>query len=134
MNEKYFKVLAKCGHVGRNKYILKWFYIKSNNSKEAARNVILKPRVKHCHKDVIRQVCEIDFNNYCYGLNKTNKDDYFKINNSSAQKIYNYYHLENIYYEETKENEKEKDKCKMFLKNKIIKKETRKLLQGGIYD
>lgn len=29
MNEKYYKVCAKCGHVGRNYFILKWFYVKA---------------------------------------------------------------------------------------------------------
>ena len=35
----YYKVLAKCGHVGRNNYIEKDFFIKANSGKEAAYRV-----------------------------------------------------------------------------------------------
>ena len=43
MNTKYFKVQAKCGHVGRNHYILKWFYVKALTGEEAAKVVRDKP-------------------------------------------------------------------------------------------
>lgn len=134
MQDKYYKVLAKCGHVGRNKYIIKWFYVKAVNAKDAAMQVKYIPRVKHHHKDAIRQVIEIDFNKYIEGLKLMLCDDYFRIHNSSEQKIYNFYNLENMFYEETKEEKDEKDNSKLILKYKIIARETRKLLQGGIYD
>ena len=37
--KKYYKVYAKCGHVGRNSYILKWFYVKAESGSEAAKKV-----------------------------------------------------------------------------------------------
>ena len=134
MNERYFKVLAKCGHVGKNKYITKWFYVKAYSSKEAAGKVKLMPRVKHNHKEVILQVIEIEFNKYIQGLKLNSNDNYFKIKNSSDQKIYNYFNFDQIYdeiYEDTKE---EKDNNKQLLKYKIIEKEGRKIIQGGLYD
>ena len=30
----FFEVKAKCGHVGKNKYIIKNFYIKTDNEKK----------------------------------------------------------------------------------------------------
>lgn len=42
---RYFKVEAKCGHVRRNNYILKEFYVKAESKKEAAR-ILLQCRVR----------------------------------------------------------------------------------------
>ena len=64
---RYFKVEAKCGHVRRNNYILKEFYVKAESKKEAARIVKDTPRVKHNHKDAIREVEEISLGEYCQG-------------------------------------------------------------------
>ena len=61
MKTEYYKVLAKCGHVGRHRYITKWFYVKASSGKEAAYIVRYKPRVKHDHKDAIREVVSINY-------------------------------------------------------------------------
>lgn len=54
----YYKVRAKCGHVGRNNYIIKPFFVKANDGKEAAKIVRNTPRVKHDHKYAIIDVKE----------------------------------------------------------------------------
>ena len=64
MKTEYYKVLAKCGHVGRHRYITKWFYVKASSGKEAAYIVRYKPRVKHDHKDAIREVVPINYDEY----------------------------------------------------------------------
>ena len=47
----FYRVKAKCGHVGRNNYIVKNFYVVASSGKEAAHKVRYFPRVKHDRKD-----------------------------------------------------------------------------------
>lgn len=61
---RYFEVVAKCGHVGRNQYYRGCFYIKAESGKEAAEICRKMPRVKHDHKDAILFVYKIDKNTY----------------------------------------------------------------------
>ena len=61
MTKRYFKVEAKCGHVGHGKCIWITFATAADNGKEAARKVRDFKRVKHDHKDAIRSTTEIDF-------------------------------------------------------------------------
>ncbi len=95
----YYKVLAKCGHVGQRKYILKCFYLKANDAKEAALLVRNKSRVKHHHKDAIREVVKIEFDEYMTGLKIMNDDMYFHVHNFSDQKLYNCVNQEEIFQE-----------------------------------
>ena len=44
-----FAVICKCGHVGRNNYILITFPVIANSKKEAARIARSIPRCKHHH-------------------------------------------------------------------------------------
>lgn len=60
----YYKVFAKCGHVKRNKYIVKAFYCKADDGESAAvmtRNI---SRVKHNQKYAIINVIKIDLDEY----------------------------------------------------------------------
>ena len=84
---KYYEVKAKCGHVGRNKYILKDFYVCAENGKEAALKVRHSPRVKHNHKDAIRNVTEISYSEYISGLDRCSNDAYFLVHSSSEQRL-----------------------------------------------
>ena len=116
MNTKYFKVHAKCGHVGRNHYILKWFYVKALTGEEAAKLVRDKPRVKHDHKDAIREVKEINFEDYLIGLKINSEDMYFKCNNKQEQEYYKCVKPEEIYPEEKdKPNYKKNRKSRLAL-------------------
>lgn len=83
---RYYEVEAKCGHVGRNNYIIKKFYVCAEDGKNAALKVRKSPRVKHHHKDAIRGVTEIDYNEYLIGLNETSNDSYFLVHNSTDQR------------------------------------------------
>lgn len=130
----YYKVLVKCGHVRRTKYILKYIYIKANNGKEAAKIARKTPRVKHDHKDAIREVKEIEFDEYLNGLKKMDKDMYFKIHNSSDQRIYNFTNEVKIYSEDKIINYK-KNRNGRRLRETINKKEMEQVIQGGFeYD
>ena len=57
---KYFMVIAKCGHVGKNNYYKGTLFFKAENAKDAARKARECPRVKHDQKDAILSVKEID--------------------------------------------------------------------------
>ena len=124
MNTKYFKVQAKCGHVGRNHYILKWFYVKALTGEEAAKVVRDKPRVKHDQKYAIRNVKEITFEEYLTGLRLNSEDMYFKSTSKQEQEFYNAVKQEEIYPEVCEEhpNYKRKEMAKSeninFLKKK----------------
>lgn len=82
---KYYKVKVKCGHVRKNKYILKWIYVKAEDGKEAAKIARRKSRVKHNHKDAIKEVIKIDFEKYSLGLRAMEDDNYFQVHNKQDQ-------------------------------------------------
>ena len=62
--KNYFEVIAKCGHVGRNKYIPIKFAVEAESGKDAAAMVRRFPRVKHNHKDAILDCKEIFYEEY----------------------------------------------------------------------
>ena len=57
---RYYTVTAKCGHVGKNRYIPITFPVKAESAAEAASVTRQMPRVKHHHKDAILSVTEVD--------------------------------------------------------------------------
>ena len=131
---EYYKVHAKCGHVGRNRYILKWFYLKANSGEEAARIIRFIPRVKHHHKDAIREVVKIDLDEYVSGKKIMASDIYFNVHNSSDQKLYNCIKQEDV-YPEVEEKKYKKNRNGQRLKYESLKKEWKRELRGGItYD
>lgn len=85
---KYFRVKAKCGHVSRNKYTLKDLYIYAHDAKEAAKIARLRGRVKHDHKDAIKDVVEIEKDEYVSGLIKQRNDPYFNVHCKQDQNRY----------------------------------------------
>lgn len=133
-NFMYFKVLAKCGHVGKNKYTLKWFYIKAKDGKDSARKVRYTARVKHHQKDAIREVIKIEFKEYVTGLKMMNSDEYFQVHNSSDQRMSNCINQEEVFPEVPKIEYKKKGKGRK-LRELMIEKDMKKMAQGGwIYD
>ena len=64
MEKKCFEVIVKCGHVGKNNYILNAMPVRARNKKEAAERARNFPRVKHDHKDAIKSVREIIYEEY----------------------------------------------------------------------
>ncbi|MBQ7788834.1 MAG: hypothetical protein IJ398_04175 [Clostridia bacterium] len=85
---KLFKVTAKCGHVGKNYFVIKEFAIKAENGKEAARIVRDIPRVKHHRKDAILNVVEITETEYEMILLKNSLDPYFQCTSIQEQRLY----------------------------------------------
>lgn len=128
----YFRVEAKCGHVGRNKFILKNFFIKSENKKSAAQTVINFPRVKHNHKDVIRVVENISKGMYIEGITETSNDMYFNVTNSTDQKRYCLFG-ENEIKDETINKKYRKKRHKRYLVESVIMNEMCLEIRGGLY-
>ncbi len=133
MNTKYFKVCAKCGHVRKNRYVLKWFYIKALDGEEAAKVVRDKPRVKHNHKDAIREVIEITFEEYLDGLKINSMDMYFKCSNKQEQAFYKCVKFEDLYVEEKEQPNYKKKRNGQRRKNILIEKEMKREIRGGLY-
>lgn len=81
MNEnpkRYFKVTAKCGHVGRSHYVPISFPVAASCGKEAAAIARWYPRVKHHHSDAIINCEEIDREQYCILLKANTLDPYLQ--------------------------------------------------------
>ena len=101
-DKKYFIVTAKCGHVGKNRYIEKELTIVATSKKEAANKARHYPRVKHHWKDAIVDVVEVDINEYQRVRTENYKDPYFSVRSIQEQRMY----CENI-HEYVQEIEKE---------------------------
>lgn len=119
---RYYCVKAKCGHVGRNNYIEKNFYVRTENGKDAALIVRNKPRVKHHQKDAIINVIEISLEEYVLGKKINEKDDYFHIHDSSTQRKIHAVN-ENEIIKEIEIIKYKKNRNGQNLKNQIIWKE-----------
>lgn len=133
----YFKVKAKCGHVGKNNYIIKTFYVKAESGKAAALLVRNMPRVKHNQKDAICIVIKIEYDEYRIGLKESINDFYFRVHNIQDQKKLNCVLHEEIYLEEKAIKKEKKDKSIMTknrLKFEIIRRETMRMLRSRCYD
>lgn len=79
---RYFKVIAKCGHVGKSRYYAGAFFEAADNGKEAARIVRNRARVKHNQKDAILELYEISHADYTQGRRVKRNNPYFNSNNS----------------------------------------------------
>ena len=83
---KYYEVTAKCGHVGKNNCIFITFACVAESGKEAAAKVRLYKRVKHHHKDAIRNVNEITFEEFMKLKAKNDADPYLHCKNPQEQR------------------------------------------------
>ena len=82
---KYYIVKAKCGHVGRDKYMPIKFPIMAKNKKQAADIVRHKPRVKKDHKDAILDVNEVDKKTFDNQVFCNNYDPYLNVKSKYEQ-------------------------------------------------
>jgi hypothetical protein len=83
----FYVVTAKCGHVGRSRYCLKPFYVAAPDGRSAARIVRCTGRVKHHHKDAIRDVAEISAAEYLAGRRANGRDPYFCSSSVQEQRM-----------------------------------------------
>lgn len=84
-NKNYYKVICKCGHVGRKHYVPIQFAIIAENGTEAAKIGRNLPRVKHQHKDAVLNVIKINYEDYLELKEINNNDPYLKCKNKQQQ-------------------------------------------------
>ena len=84
--KKYFEVMAKCGHVGKEYYYLGAFYECAESKKQAAEIVRNRPRVKHHHKDAIMSVTEITREEFEAGIERKRTEAYYACTNVQEQR------------------------------------------------
>ena len=106
--KRYFKVNAKCGHVGRRRFINIDFPVVASNAKEAAARARRFGRVKHHWKDAINSVEEISEFEFNKLQEEWRSDPYLDCRNVQEQrKICDLYLRVNCYEFE----DEKKDRC-----------------------
>lgn len=86
MKKKRYIVEAKCGHVGRNNYIIKAFATKAESPSEAAAKARGFGRVKHHWKDAIVSVREVTEEEYLAQIDVNDNDPYFAAKSIQEQR------------------------------------------------
>lgn len=82
----FYKVRAKCGHVGKNNFIEVDFPQTAINKRQAAELVRWKSRVKHHAKDAIISVTRINKQEYIDLKENNPSQDYLSCNNPQEQR------------------------------------------------
>jgi len=82
----FYKVTAKCGHVGKYYCVLIDFPIKATNGVEASNIARSMPRVKHDHKDAILSCEKITKEEYELLLEVNSNDPYLQCKSVQDQK------------------------------------------------
>ena len=85
--KKYFKVVAKCGHIGRKHYIPVAFAVEAEDGKEAAKLTRFFSRVKHNHKDAILDCKEVSYEEFSELKTINLNDEYLKCHSRQEQKM-----------------------------------------------
>ena len=85
MSKNFYKVTTKCGHVGKQYFVEIDFPVYAENAKEAAKIARSLPRVKHNHKDAIRNVQEISKQEFIELKRKNNEDQYLMCSSKQEQ-------------------------------------------------
>ena len=119
--KRYFKVNAKCGHVGRRKFINIDFAVVALNAKEAAAKTRMFGRVKHHYKDAINSVEEISLDEFVTLTEVLKNDPYILCDNIQDQRrIEDLYERINCYDVE----DERRDRCVEYKmkKQKILEK------------
>lgn len=133
MENKYYAVTTKCGHVGRGKYTEITFPIAATCGKEAAFIARYMPRVKHDLKYAIVDCVEVTYDEYMDLKEINSNNPYLQCKNIQEQNllceelylcVHNLYEKEsNNYYEERQERLNYKER-----KNRILEIESRRYI------
>ena len=121
--KKYYIVTAKCGHVGRDKYIPISFPVIATSKSEAATIVRNKARVKHDHKNAILSVEEVDKEAYDIQQFCNAHDPYLMVRSKHEQnKIMSliYFRLQNDSHLVTKEKKNKRMSAHYKWKKRLI--------------
>ena len=121
INEKYYAVCCKCGHVRPNRYVKITFAIKAENGREAAKKARQIARVKHNKKYAILSCKEITKEEFDF-INETNrKDPYLNCKNVQEQRLIEGFEARIINEPETIAHKKSKKERKDLIEYKLKK-------------
>lgn len=129
MENKYYAVTTKCGHVRRSRYVEVTFAIEAESGKEAAKIGRYMPRVKHDHPMAIVNVEKISYEEYLELKENNSNDLYLKCSSRQEQnrlcpEIYN--KVKELYEDEIDEleyKERRKERIEfLFKKRKVLGK------------
>ena len=82
----FYIVTAKTGHCGRGKFLLESFPITATSAKQAAYKIRWEAsRVKHDHKDAIREVVKVTYEDYIRAAIEYNSNPYNKCQSIQGQ-------------------------------------------------
>lgn len=87
---RYFIVTAKCGHVGKGKYIEVDFPVIANSKKEAAQKVLRRSKVKKHLCNAISMAIEVEYEDYEIALEMYKSNDYIHAHYSSQYSLEEY--------------------------------------------
>ena len=85
VNQKYFEVEAKCGHVGKTNCVWIRFAVVAESRKDAAKRARMFGRVKHDHPNAIGYVKEIDFESFMVLKAENDADPYLHCKSKREQ-------------------------------------------------
>lgn len=74
----YYIVIAKCGHVGKGKYLEVRFPVYADSAHEAAQMILMRPKVKRHLKNAISNTYEVDYNKYLKEKELFENNDYIR--------------------------------------------------------
>ena len=124
MEQKYFAVTTKCGHVRRNKYIEVTFAIAAEDGKQAAEIGRNMPRVKHDDPMAIINVVKLSYEEYLELLAINSNNPYLQCKNKQEQNVNCpdiYKIVKDMFTEEDDYKEKRNERlCYLFKKRKIF--------------
>ena len=125
---KYFKVITKCGHVGKKNYVPVAFAVEAESGKEAAKIARFLPRVKHDHKDAILDCKEVSYEEYLELREINLNDEYLKCHTKQQQNLidisnrlvndHHFYEVQNSIRHIPSKEDKEKRRQRIELKKK----------------
>ena len=137
MTKMNYAVTVKCGHVGRNKCIIKTIPVKANDGREAAEIARWSGRAKHHVKDAIVNVIKISDEQYELLKEVWERDPYFHCSNIQEQREtcidieeeVQYMENDEIDYELREKNRKNKVNFK-HKKNKILRNDYQYMMRN----
>ena len=135
---RYFAVETKCGHVGKNKCIYIWFAVKAENGKLAAARAREYKRVKHHHKDAIKKVREISYEEFIQLRFENMSDPYLQCKNIQQQRELDNFEerieVDEYLLSNSNKPTANRDTAYLLKKNAILAKETLRQITEDYYE
>lgn len=126
--KKYYKVVCKCGHVGKMKYIPITFAVCASSGKAAQERARKIPRVKHDAEDAVIHCTKISYEEYLIIREINDNDSYLKCRNAEDMSQFDFSdRIKNYSYKREKQHRTSREEriMRQIKINKIIEKSYR---------